>query len=68
MQTNALQELPTSNLSTSTFRKTTSGLLLLMASSLGARTLQGPHHVAMKSTTTYKRDENELKAETARKY
>ena len=64
VQTNALQEVRTSSLSTSTFRKTTSGLLLLIASNLGARTLQGPHHVATKSTTTYKRKKTELQGET----
>merc|ERR1719180_472316 len=38
--------------STSTLRKTTSSMVLSISSRWGAIILQGPHHVAWKSTTT----------------
>merc|ERR1719266_1051950 len=41
-----------SHSSTSTLRKTTSCMVLSISSKWGAIILQGPHHVAWKSTTT----------------
>lgn len=43
---------PTFNSSTSTFRKTTPGYFLANSAKTGAIIRQGPHHEAVKSTTT----------------